>query len=400
MDTVTAVLAMMPTWFWILTLTLFGLAIGSFLNVVIYRLPYMIDFGEDDEAEDEDNPTPDSTKSKSTNASDNIHIKNPVVEKITFLEPKRSFCPNCGHQITALENIPVFSYLALRGRCSGCKQGISPIYPMVEALTAIGFLLAFYKQTNQQTFSPLELLADIIFICACIVLIFIDYNHQLLPDVITLPGFVLALGAKFFIYDANRITYPAETFTATFFAGIILFLLALFLALAKWSSKFFQAVLAIILLGGVLFVGLSFNNLIGYLLLSQQYFTSFWDHYLFHYPIAMSLFNGVIGSIIGAGSLFALSEGYFLVRGVEGMGFGDVKMMLFVGMFLGWQLTLCTLFLAPLLAIIPVTIILVRFRGDAMQQKLPFGVFLGLGAIASVIFGYQLVSYYFQMLRP
>lgn len=123
---------------------LFGLAVGSFLNVCIHRLPK----GE------------------------------------SVVRP-RSRCPGCAHPIAAYDNIPVLSYLLLRGRCRHCAAPISPLYPLVELLTATGLLLAYLRFG----FS-LESLKAALLAAALIVLIFTDLRDRLLPDRITYPGIV------------------------------------------------------------------------------------------------------------------------------------------------------------------------------------------------------------------
>ena len=143
----------------------FGLLIGSFLNVVILRLPARLEYDwryqckellEIESAGDETSkPPPD-------------------------LMWSRSECPKCGHVIKAHENIPLLSYLFLRGRCSSCKTHISIRYPTIEAITAVLFLLvAMHFGPNLQTLAALGLTALLI------ALIFIDIDHQLLPDDLT-----------------------------------------------------------------------------------------------------------------------------------------------------------------------------------------------------------------------
>jgi len=141
----------------------FGLAVGSFLNVVIHRLPIMMERDWLSQcAELRGEPAPEH-------------------EKLTLATP-RSRCPHCGHQITALENIPVLSYLILGGRCRGCRASISPRYPLVEAFTGIAFAFAAWK------LGPTAAAAGaMLFIAAMIALTFIDFDKQLLPDDITLP---------------------------------------------------------------------------------------------------------------------------------------------------------------------------------------------------------------------
>lgn len=142
---------------------LFGLVIGSFLNVVIHRLPVMLE------------------REWAAECADFRNEPAPVFELLTLAKP-RSRCPKCGHQITALENIPVFSWLALRGRCSGCATGISPRYPLVELLTGCLFAFAAYRLGF-----GVASIAAFGFIAALIALTGIDFDTQLLPDDITLP---------------------------------------------------------------------------------------------------------------------------------------------------------------------------------------------------------------------
>ncbi len=157
--------------------TLFGLMVGSFLNVVIHRLPKMM------EAE------------WATHHAEARGEEFPPAGQYNLIVP-RSACPTCGHQITALENIPLLSYLALRGKCSACHAGISPRYPLVEALTGVlSGLVAWHFG-----FSGMAL-AALLFTFSLIALTFIDFDTFLLPDDITLPllwaGLLFNLGGGF-----------------------------------------------------------------------------------------------------------------------------------------------------------------------------------------------------------
>lgn len=153
---------------------LLGLLIGSFLNVVIYRLPKMMERQWAQECA-ELNPQ---------NA--------PAQEPPTFnLLTPRSRCPHCGHSITWYENIPVLSYVALRGRCSSCKTGISPRYPLVELATGALFFVCAWRWGATTTG-----LAWCTFSAALITLALIDWDTTLLPDDITLPLLWLGLVAS------------------------------------------------------------------------------------------------------------------------------------------------------------------------------------------------------------
>ena len=140
-----------------------GLAVGSFLNVVIHRLPIMM----------EREWLAQCAELRGEAAAE--------AERLTLATP-RSRCPHCGHSISALENIPLLSYLALRGKCRGCGARISVRYPLVEALTGLLFGFAAWK------LGPGAAAAGaLVFVAAMVALTFIDFDTQLLPDDITLP---------------------------------------------------------------------------------------------------------------------------------------------------------------------------------------------------------------------
>lgn len=145
---------------------LLGLLIGSFLNVVIHRLPIMMErqWRRECQAPLIDDQAVDTQ-----------------AETFNIVTP-RSRCPHCGHAITALENIPVLSYLWLRGRCSSCRTPISARYPAVETLSAVLSALVVWKLGFNVAAAAALLLT-----WALIALSFIDIDHQLLPDSITLP---------------------------------------------------------------------------------------------------------------------------------------------------------------------------------------------------------------------
>lgn len=162
-------------WFFIGTATVFGLVVGSFLNVVIHRLPKMMEADWRVQCLEFLHPEQ--------------HVAESAVVKPRYnLVVPRSACPSCGHQITAVENIPVLSYLALRGKCSKCRTPIGVRYPLVELLTGVltGFVAWHFGVTWQAFFA-------IIYLWALITLTFIDADTTLLPDDITLPLLWLGL---------------------------------------------------------------------------------------------------------------------------------------------------------------------------------------------------------------
>ena len=151
-----------PTAFAVLA-GLLGLMIGSFLNVVIHRLPKMME------------------REWHAQCAELRGESAPDGEALGLATP-RSRCPQCGHRITALENIPLLSYLALRGKCRGCGVAISVRYPLVEAFTGLLFAFAAIRLG-----SGLAAAGAMLFLAAMVALTFIDFDTQLLPDDITLP---------------------------------------------------------------------------------------------------------------------------------------------------------------------------------------------------------------------
>jgi leader peptidase (prepilin peptidase)/N-methyltransferase len=246
---------------------LFGLAWGSFLNVVIYRLPAGMSLS-----------TPPST------------------------------CPRCKKKIKFYDNIPILSYLILRGRCRFCGARIPFSYFLVEILTPVSFLLIF-----QQYGFSFFFFTSCLFASALIVLGFIDYYHQILPDEITLPGLALALIYSPFRSDLN-------------------------------------------------------------------------------------LTQALIGAVIGAGFLLFIYGAYYLLRKKEGLGMGDVTMMLFIGAYLGWRLTFFTLILASFVGAV-VGVLLIAIRKKDLQYSLPFGTFLAPAAFFSLLWGERIIQAYLALFK-
>jgi len=152
-----------------------GLMVGSFLNVVIYRLPRMMQRDWDEQAAivlDE---------AKLQDCAKSLREQHSGSARYNLIAP-RSNCPKCGHAIGALENIPIVSYLVLRGRCAGCKSPISIRYPVIEAISAVaaGYIAWHFG-------FGLAALAAMLFAWSLIALTVIDIDTQLLPDSITLP---------------------------------------------------------------------------------------------------------------------------------------------------------------------------------------------------------------------
>jgi leader peptidase (prepilin peptidase)/N-methyltransferase len=250
-------------------IAVFGLVFGSFLNVVIFRLP----------------------------------------RGMSLIKPPSS-CPGCGARIKPYDNVPVLSYVLLGGKCRTCRRRISTVYPAVEALTALGFVMVY---VHAGRVLGLEFVAGCAFTSALIALGFIDYDHQILPDTITLPGLVLALVYSFFRDDLT-------------FRGALL------------------------------------------------------------------------GAVAGAGFLVLVYGAYLLIRKKEGLGMGDVTMLLLVGAYLGLMRTLLTLILASFVGALVGVFFIVR-RGKDFQFALPFGTFLAPAAFVSMLWGEAIIRAYLSLYK-
>ena len=263
---------------------IFGLMVGSFLNVVIYRLPKIM------EQEWHNNCL--ELQGKEISAQ----------PQFTLAQP-RSACPHCAHKISALENIPIISYLILNGRCSSCKAPISMRYPLVEALTGalIGLVSWQFGYSTTTVFAW-------VFTFALIALTFIDFDTQLLPDDITLP---------------------------------------------------------------LLWLGLLFNLNFGF----------------------TDLKSAVIGAMAGYLVLWSVFWLFKIIRGKEGMGYGDFKLLAAIGAWFGWKMLPAVILLSSTLgAIIGIALIIITKRGK--EVPMPFGPFLAIGGVAALFFGQQLASFY------
>ena len=250
-----------------------GLCVGSFLNVVIHRLPKMLERGWQEQCAELRGEAP------------------PPAPSYNLWQP-RSACPGCGHAIGALENIPVLSWLALRGKCSACKTAISARYPLVELA---GGLLAAYAIWH---FGPnLQGVAACLFLWMLVALTFIDADTQLLPDDVTLP---------------------------LLWAGLVANLFGLFVPLA----------------------------------------------------------DAVIGAIAGYLALWCVYWLFKLIRGKEGMGYGDFKLLAALGAWLGWKMLPLVILLSSVVGA-AIGLALIAFRNRDHATPLPFGPYLAIaGAIA------------------
>ncbi|MGB9072779.1 MAG: prepilin peptidase [Terriglobales bacterium] len=294
-----------------------GLVFGSFLNVCIYRLP----------------------------------LGKSVVAP-------RSACPHCRKMIAPYDNIPVLSWLILRGRCRQCKEPISPRYLAVEMLTGLLFLGCYVHFGL-----TLAMLKCMVLGFLLLGLIFTDAETKLLPDALTLPG--PALGIAF------SLLVPVNDLAAQLMPGLVSLPVSGEVSWRLWS-----------------------------------------------------LLDSLLGLAVGASFLYGAAAIYLRARGVEGMGFGDVKLMAMIGAFLGTKLTVLTIFAASLagslFGVSTVAAVWLKRRrrivargnpsAEARRRawhsarmalrfyQMPFGVFLGSMALLAFFFGNRLLHWYWGLM--
>jgi len=262
-----------------------GLCVGSFLNVVIHRMPKILERGWQ------------------AQCAELRGEEVPLQPAYNVVVP-RSQCPACGHPITAAENIPVLSWLALGGKCSACKAPISARYPIVEILGGALAAFAIFR------FGPT---ANGVVACGLLwtllVLTCIDFDTQLLPDNLTLP---------------------------LVWAGLIVNVWGLFAPLA----------------------------------------------------------SAVIGAVAGYLSLWTVYWLFKLIRGKEGMGYGDFKLLAALGAWLGWQMLPVIVLLSSVVGA-AIGICLVVFKGRDHNIPMAFGPFLAIAGAIALFWGPALVKLYF-----
>src|ERR1700720_735520 len=266
---------------------LFGLIVGSFLNVCILRIP---------------------------------------ADKSIVLPA--SSCTKCGKAIAPYDNIPVVSWLMLGGKCRNCKTKISAMYPAVELLTGLLFLACYFVFGL-----TVDALKWAVFAALLVVLTITDLRERILPDEVNFFGLGAGLLFSFFTKSLDG--------TAQWLAG-------------RW----------------------------------------------FDFPppqIALSFADAALGALAGSGLLWIVAEGYFRIRGREGMGLGDVKMMAAVGAFLGLKRTMLTVLVGSLLGSV-IGIFLIAVSKKGRDYELPFGTFLGAGALLVVFFGTPALHWYESLL--
>ena len=239
-----------------------GLIVGSFSNVCIYRIPR------------------------------NESIIYPA-----------SHCPKCHTTIKPKDNIPLLSYILLKGKCRNCKTKISIQYPMVEFLSGLIYLIIYLIYGLS-----VQTLIYTILSSALIIIAFIDLNEQIIPDVISLPGIVTGFIISFFV------------------------------------------------------------------------------------PY-ISFINSALGVVVGGGIILVISLGGSVIYKKEAMGGGDVKLAAMIGAFLGWRYIIISLFLGFFLGALA-GIILIIAKIKKREDVIPFGPFIVLGSLITLLWGEQIISWY------
>ncbi|WP_201278419.1 prepilin peptidase [Pandoraea fibrosis] len=261
-------------------MAMLGLFVGSFLNVVVHRLPRMLEMQWARESAEWAGQVP------------------PVAPAFHLAWPP-SHCPRCETRIAARHNFPVLSYLFLRGRCAHCRAGISPRYPLVELSVGVMFAcVAWHFAPSMQYFA---MLAWCGFGATLLALTLIDSDTRLLPDALTLP---------------------------LLWAGLLCSVAGL----------------------------------------------------------TLSLDDAVLGAVLGYGVMGMIAYAYRLLTGADGLGGGDAKLVAACGAWLGWIGVPLMLAFGAVAATLAFAV-LGLWRGRALREPLPFGPWLNLGAVASLLWG-------------
>lgn len=357
----------MPIFVYSIFAALFGVAIGSFLNVVIHRMP------------------------------DGLSVVTPG-----------SHCPHCSNSVRPFDNIPLLSYLLLRGRCRDCRARISFVYPAVELLTAVMFVAPIIKHGVSWM-----ALFSILFACSIIALIFIDAKRQLLPNVITYPLFIFAIGAAMLLAARGQEATATFEFSILFspeqpefssrraaaIGGTLLALAAIGFRLFDWLdgvlfNRYFEweeldAEADRVEIEREQMIERGSNRVIHICIVAGLLLALLWVVLLLKapdpgLPAYQAAYDGLLraswGALVGGGTIWWMRTLYFFLRGIEGMGLGDMKMMAGIGAFLGWQGAFGVLLIGSILGAAAGAAL--AFRGkDGLKTALPFGVCLGFAAL-------------------
>lgn len=254
---------------------IFGLMLGSFINVLIYRIPQ---------------------------------------GKSIVLPP--SSCPACGSRLKPQDLIPVFSWIFLKGKCRYCSKPVSPRYMVVELLTALSITGLYYRFGLSLAFFAFMYLTVLL-----VAVMFIDFDLRIIPDELVIAG--LIGGGILFIYNA-------------FIPGQFIF------GDSNWWTP-------------------------------------------------------LLGMVSGSGILLTVATIGFFIYKDDAMGMGDVKLLAPIGIFLGWKLCLTGLFIAIIISGV-ISLFLIILRLKKRKDAIPFGPFIVIGTYLSILWGWDIINWYFGML--
>lgn len=346
----------MSAWAAYVAVAVAGLVCGSFLNAVIHRLPRGIGLGH----------------------------------------PRRSFCPHCGRSLPWSENLPVFSWLFLRGRCAGCGAGISARYPLVELLTAVLFVWLWWM------FPPWVAAAYMVLAALLVAGTFIDLEHMILPDSLTLGGAVAGVVLSVLVEGLQPGTTWEERLRSSLFG----------------AGAGFAALFAVVELGKLAFgrkrIELDAGEEFTVTGTADEPCLEFGEEKIavaemFYRPTDVLEVHGADGESwrftmdgLRRGDQFTDYAAALGSRGVaralviprEAMGFGDVKFMLTLGAFLGWPGALFSIAAGSIIGAVAGVAMLLAGKLES-AGRIPFGPYLAAGALLWLAAGTAVVRLLF-----
>lgn len=320
-------------WFRLGALFVLGAIVGSFLNVCIYRLPWQ---------------------------------KN-------IIWPG-SHCPRCKRAIRWYDNIPLLSWLVLRGRCRHCRGRISPRYFAVELLTASLFAFLYWMEVEQKCLfvfggppgqggaaalnavNHWRYFYHLFLLCAMIVATFIDVDYQIIPDSITVPGMIAGFGLAVLISEVHLVD-----------------------VFSPFSTK----------------CKLCYNCLHDLPCLDAPMQGHPWHDWLGSHPRWHSFFVSLAGWVVGGAAVWSVRIVGRAALGKEAMGFGDVTLLAMIGSFIGWQAVLAVFVLAPAFGVV-LGVAQIVTRGES---RIPYGPFLCLATLTVLLAWKPLWEFYALRLR-
>ncbi len=361
---------------------IFGAAIGSFLNVCIYRLP----------------------------------------RELSVNRPRRSFCPNCKKEIPWSQNLPLVSWLALRGRCANCGRRIAFRYFGVELITALLFLAVW------RTFPWQVAIAYWVFVSILIVATFVDFEHFIIPDQVTIGGAVAGILASCLVPELmntdSRLVAVIRSLLAAILGYVILWIV-LEAGKIAFGKKRIQ------LDAPTPFQWVRHGDDADFIVGGEQslwseYFAREKDRLLLHCDTAKIEFSEISGGGEGAGNrqygeatlefhynrvaiggeeisldnvdqISGVTHGLEIPR--EAMGRGDLKFLAAIGAFTGWRAVLFSIFAGSVLGSFVGLLTLILGR-RVWSAKLPFGPYLAVGALIWIFFGDAFLHWYAGLVNP